>query len=147
VVVGGCQIWAVSRLGKKNPPHFCQCLVCSHACVRPGIVVKEKDVFHVSVRTNCTEAFSQFVLNLLSALVLCSEVEAGNFATLLYSVLLNIGKSMLKMTKNLCKNILTILIDVRIAHANFILIALYFLRENWRHYFRTAPPTLCKNIS
>jgi hypothetical protein len=29
--------------------------------VRLGIVVKEKDVFHVSVMTNCTEVLSQFV--------------------------------------------------------------------------------------
>jgi hypothetical protein len=29
--------------------------------VRPGIVVKEKDIFHAYVRTNSTDAFSQFV--------------------------------------------------------------------------------------
>jgi hypothetical protein len=28
--------------------------------VRPGIVVKKKDVFHVSVRKNSTDALSQF---------------------------------------------------------------------------------------
>jgi hypothetical protein len=39
---------------------FCDCLTRA-AGVRPGIVVKEKDVFHVSVRTNSTEALSQFV--------------------------------------------------------------------------------------
>jgi hypothetical protein len=33
--------------------HFCDCLTCAQAGVRPGIVVKEKDVFRVSVRRNC----------------------------------------------------------------------------------------------
>jgi hypothetical protein len=47
VTVGRCQMWAVSRLGKNSASHFCDCLTR----VRPGIVVKEKDVFHVSVRT------------------------------------------------------------------------------------------------
>jgi hypothetical protein len=56
-----CQIWAVSRMGKKSPSNFCDCLTCAQTGVRSGIVVKEKDVFHVSVRTNCTDALSQFV--------------------------------------------------------------------------------------
>jgi hypothetical protein len=45
VAVGGCQI----------------CLTHAQAGVRLGIVVKEKDVFGVSVRTNCMHALSQFV--------------------------------------------------------------------------------------
>jgi hypothetical protein len=61
VAVGRCQIWAVSRMGKNSPHNFCDCLTCAQAGVRPGIVVKEKDVFRVSVRTNCTDALSQFV--------------------------------------------------------------------------------------
>jgi hypothetical protein len=55
-------IGSVSRGGgKENPSHFCGYLMCENACVRPGIVVKEKDVYHVSVRTNCTDALSLFV--------------------------------------------------------------------------------------
>jgi hypothetical protein len=54
VVVEGCQIWAVSRTGKNSPRH--DCLTCAQAGVRPGIAVKEKDVIHVSVRMNCTDA-------------------------------------------------------------------------------------------
>jgi hypothetical protein len=61
VVVGGCQIFAVSGMGKESPPHFCYYLTSLQAGMRPGIVVKEKDVFHVSVRTNSTDALSQFV--------------------------------------------------------------------------------------
>jgi hypothetical protein len=61
MAVGGCQIWAVSRTGNKGPSHFFDCHTCAQAGVRLGIVVKEKDVFHVSVRTNCTDALSQFV--------------------------------------------------------------------------------------
>jgi hypothetical protein len=51
VVVRRCQIWAVSRMGKNSPSHFCDCLMCVQASVRLGIVMKEKDIFHVSVRT------------------------------------------------------------------------------------------------
>jgi hypothetical protein len=35
---------------------------------------------------------------------MCSEVEAGNFTILLHSALINVGKSVLKMTKALWKN-------------------------------------------
>jgi hypothetical protein len=53
-----CQIWAMSRLGKKRLFHFCDCLTCEQASVRLGIAVKEKEVFHVSVRTTSTDALS-----------------------------------------------------------------------------------------
>jgi hypothetical protein len=51
-VAGGCHIWAVSRMRKNSPSHFCYCLTCSQAGVRLGIVVKEKDVCRVPVRKN-----------------------------------------------------------------------------------------------
>jgi hypothetical protein len=56
VTVGRRQIWSVSRTGKSSASEFCDCLTCAQAGVRLGIVVKEKDVFHVSVRTNCMHA-------------------------------------------------------------------------------------------
>jgi hypothetical protein len=46
VMVRGCQIWAVSRIGKKSLSHFCDCFTCVQAGVRPGIAVKE-DVFPI----------------------------------------------------------------------------------------------------
>jgi hypothetical protein len=61
VAVRGCQIWAVSRMRKKSPSHFCDCVTCVQAGVRPGIIMKEKDVFHVLVRTNSVYVLSQFV--------------------------------------------------------------------------------------
>jgi hypothetical protein len=60
MAVGRYQIWAVSRMGKNSPYRFYDILTCAQAGVRPGIVVKEKDVFHVSVRTNCADALSRF---------------------------------------------------------------------------------------
>jgi hypothetical protein len=54
-------ILAVSRMGKNSPSHICDCLACAQVGVRPGIVVKEKAVFHVSVRTNCKDTLPQFV--------------------------------------------------------------------------------------
>jgi hypothetical protein len=47
--------------GKKSPSHFCDCLTCEQAGVRPGIVMKEKGFFPVSFRTNSTHALSWFV--------------------------------------------------------------------------------------
>jgi hypothetical protein len=67
----------------------------AEAGMRPGIVMKEKTVFHVSVRTNPTGALLKFVM--------CSEVQACNFTTLVYSILLNIDKSELKMMETLWK--------------------------------------------
>jgi hypothetical protein len=43
---------------------------------------------------------------------MCPEVEAGNFTTLVYSVLNNVGKSVLKITETLWKNMLIIAKDV-----------------------------------
>jgi hypothetical protein len=74
VVVRGCQIWTVSRMGRNSPSHFYDCLTCAQAGVSPGIVRK----------------------------------EAGNFTTLVYSILLTVGKSVLKMMETLWKNSLII---------------------------------------
>jgi hypothetical protein len=59
VPVLGCD-----KMGKDSPPHFCDCLTCAQAGMRPGMVVKEKDVFHLSVRTESTDALSQFKVSL-----------------------------------------------------------------------------------
>jgi hypothetical protein len=75
----------VSGTGKNSHPIFaifCDCLTYAQASVGPGIVVKEKDVFRVSVRMCSTDAPSQFVKGFLASLVTCSEVEDGNFTTL-----------------------------------------------------------------
>jgi hypothetical protein len=66
--------------------------------------MKVKDVFYVLVRMNSTDAFLQFVQSFLIPLLMCFEVEAGNFTTLVYSILFNVGKSLLKMTETLWEN-------------------------------------------
>jgi hypothetical protein len=43
--------------------------------------------------------------------VMCFEAEAGNFTTLVYRILINVGKSLLKMTETLWKNSLIIAKD------------------------------------
>jgi hypothetical protein len=43
---------------------------------------------------------------------MCSEIEAGHFTTLVHSILLNVGKSVLEMMQTLWKNSLTIAKDV-----------------------------------
>jgi hypothetical protein len=75
---------------------------------------------------------------------MCSEVEAGNFTTLVYSILLIVGKIVLEMMKTLQKNSLIIAKDVRIILVSFTVIAIKISKENWRHYFCTA---LCNLLS
>jgi hypothetical protein len=55
-----------------------------------------------------------------------SEDKAGNFVTLVYSILLNTGKNMLEMAQTLWKNCLTTAKDVQIIHVNFIVTAIKF---------------------
>jgi hypothetical protein len=57
---------------------------------------------------------------------MCFEVEAGNFTALVYSVLFNAGRSVLKMAVILWKNSLIIVKDVLIIRVNFIGIAVTF---------------------
>jgi hypothetical protein len=138
-VDAGCQIWAVSRMGRNSPPHFYHCITCARAAVRSGIVVKEKDVFRVSVSANSTDAMMRFVSNFLVLFVVCNAVKADNFTTLVHSDLLNVGKIVLEMTKALWKNSLIIAKDLRIIHVNFVVISITFYEKKWTHYFSTAP--------
>jgi hypothetical protein len=55
-----------------------------------------------------------------------SKVKAGNFTALLYSTLLNIGKSVLKMVKTLWKYSLIVAKGVLLMHGNCIVIAITF---------------------
>jgi hypothetical protein len=87
--------------GEEQSITLCYCLTCAQAGVRLGIVVKEKDVFRVSVRTKSTDALPQFVYSSLVPLDMCCEVEEGNFTALVYSALHDVGKSVLKMTKTM----------------------------------------------
>jgi hypothetical protein len=54
------------------------------------------------------------------------KAEAGNFTALVYSVLLSVGRSVLKMTDTLWKNSLIIAKDLRKVRINFIVIANIF---------------------
>jgi hypothetical protein len=56
---------------------------------------------------------------------MCSEVEAGNFTTLIY-VILSVGKRVLIMKETLWENRLIIAKDGRIIVLNFIVIATIF---------------------
>jgi hypothetical protein len=61
VVAGGCQILAVSKMGKNIPSHFCDCLTCEQASVMLSTVMKRKDDFQVSVKMNSMDMLLQFV--------------------------------------------------------------------------------------
>jgi hypothetical protein len=51
-----------------------------------------------------SDAISGLTKNGNKVLVMCSEVEAGNFTFLVHSVLLNVGESVLKLTETSWKN-------------------------------------------
>jgi hypothetical protein len=57
-----------------------------------------------------------------------SEVKAGNFTTLIYSILLNTGKRSLKM-ETMWKNSLKIAKDVRTVHVNLAVTATTFYKK------------------
>jgi hypothetical protein len=57
---------------------------------------------------------------------MCSEVEAGNFTTMVYIILINVGESVMKMTETVWKNSIIVAKNVRIIQANFNLIAITF---------------------
>jgi hypothetical protein len=84
------------RIWKNIPYNFSNCLTCEQAGARLGIFVKAKDVFHVSIRINSADELLQFVESFLVPLVMCSEDEGRNFTLLVYSILLNVGKRVLK---------------------------------------------------
>jgi hypothetical protein len=56
-------------------------------------------------------------------------VEAGNSITLVYIVLLSVGKSVLKIAQNLWKNSHIIAKNIRTIHINFIVIEITFSGE------------------
>jgi hypothetical protein len=64
--------------------------------------------------------------NFLVPHVTGSEVEAGNFTTVAYSVSFNVGKSVLKIMQTLRKNNLIIAKDVLTIQVNFTVIAITF---------------------
>jgi hypothetical protein len=63
---------------------------------------------------------------------ICSKVEAGHFMMLVYSVLLSVGKSVLKIT--LWKSRFIITKDVWIVHVNFIVIAITFFEKKFEAF-------------
>jgi hypothetical protein len=89
-------------------------------------------------RVHYVDAILQVMTNWNKVFVMCSDLEAGNFTMVVYSVLINTGKSMLKMTGTLWKNSLIIAKDISQIkfhyYCNYI-----FSEKNWRHYFHTTP--------
>jgi hypothetical protein len=66
-------------MGKNSLSYFCNCLTRVQAGVRPIIVVKEKDIFHVLFRMNSTDVLLQFVLHFLLPLMMCAlKSRQGN---------------------------------------------------------------------
>jgi hypothetical protein len=66
--------------------------MCGQADVKLDIVMKKEVAFHVLVTTNSMVALSHFVYSFLVPLMMCSKIEAGNFTTMVSSVLLNVDK-------------------------------------------------------
>jgi hypothetical protein len=66
---------------------------------------------------------------------MCPEVEAGNFTTVVQSVLVNVGKTVLKMAETLWKNSFIIAKDVWTKNVNFVVIAITFSEKKRMLYF------------
>jgi hypothetical protein len=85
---------AIAKVGwtvLPHPAHSPDLTPCDYHLFRP-----ETDALRGHHFTDGNELKQVFVM--------CSEFEAGNFTTLVYSALLNTGKRVLKM-KRLCANI------------------------------------------
>jgi hypothetical protein len=82
------------------------------------------------------DAILQMTTNWNKVFVVCFKVETGYFTAVVYSVLLSVGKSVLKVTDTLWKSSLIFAKDAWIIHVNFIVIAITFSEgKNWRYYF------------
>jgi hypothetical protein len=66
---------------------------------------------------------------------MCSEVEAGNFATLVYSALIRLGTRVLKIAETVWENNLIIVNGIRIIHVNFIIIAITYSEKKLEALF------------
>jgi hypothetical protein len=101
--------------------------VLSHLANSPDLAPSN---YHLlgPVRVAVHDVILQITTNWNKVFVMCWWwwVKAGNFTTLVYSILLIIRKSMLKMMETLWKNSLIIGKDVWIIHINFIVIAFTF---------------------
>jgi hypothetical protein len=78
--------------------------------------------------------------------VVCSEVKAGNCTALVYSMLLNVGRSVLKMTETLWKNSLIIEKCVLIIHVNLIVIVITFLEKKLEALLSHRPSYVCMYV-
>jgi hypothetical protein len=66
-------------------------------------------------------------------------VEAGIFATMIYSVLLKVGKNVLKMMETLRKNSLITAKYVRVIHVYYTVIAITFSGKKWEALLSYRP--------
>jgi hypothetical protein len=69
----------------------------------------------------------------------CSKVEAGNFTTSIYSVLLSVGKIVLKMMETLWKNSHIVAKGVWVIHLNVIVIVVTFSEKKLEALLCTVP--------
>jgi hypothetical protein len=70
---------------------------------------------------------------------MCFEVEAGNLTTLIYSILLNVGKSVLKMMETLWKNSLIIENIYEIIHVYLIVISITLYEKKLEYLLSYCP--------
>jgi hypothetical protein len=70
---------------------------------------------------------------------MCSKVEAENFRTLVYSVLLDVGRNKFKVTEILWEKKLNCERCMNHAYKFHCYCSYIFREKNWRLSFRTAP--------
>jgi hypothetical protein len=119
--------------------------ILPHRTHSPELALSDYDLFGPVKNARRGRHFADD--NELKVFVTCSEDEAGNFTTLIYSVLLNVGKSWLVVKTTLWKNSPIIAKDVRIVHVNLLLLQFDFLMEKMGTFLSYRPSYLRNLLS
>jgi hypothetical protein len=96
-----CTCEVVTKMGWTVLPH------CAYS---PDLAFYQ--LLPVGPMKDYMDAILQMIVNGKKVFVMCFEVEAGNFTTVIYTVLLSVAESVLKMMETLWKNGLIIAKDV-----------------------------------
>jgi hypothetical protein len=110
-------------------------LHCGHS---PDLAPSDYHLFGHVMDALCGCPFADEV-NWNKVFVICSEVEARNFTTLVSSILLNINRNVLKMMGTSWENNLIIAEDTWIIHVNFIVIAVKFPEKKMKALLLYCP--------
>jgi hypothetical protein len=139
VVVGGCQIWTVSRTGKNGPYHFCVALPVRKLVWGRALSWRRRTSFMFrlgrTLRMRYLSLCKVFLYRSWCAPKSWQEI-LQQWCTASYPTL---AKVCWKWRRLCGKNSPIIAKYVWSIHVNFIGTAITLSEKKWRHYFCTAP--------